>query len=48
MSAATVQPRADGPIEHGLLVGTVAALCEVERWTEVDHFARFTRVVVQQ
>jgi peptidyl-dipeptidase A len=26
MSAATVQPRADGPIEHGLLVGTVAAL----------------------
>jgi hypothetical protein len=26
MSAATIQPRADGPIEHGLLVGTVAAL----------------------
>ncbi len=26
MSAATFQPRADGPIEHGLLVGTVAAL----------------------
>ncbi|HTU61652.1 MAG TPA: M2 family metallopeptidase, partial [Polyangiales bacterium] len=26
MSAAIVQPRADGPIEHGLLVGTVAAL----------------------
>lgn len=26
MGAATIQPRADGPIEHGLLVGTVAAL----------------------
>ncbi|MEJ0036195.1 MAG: M2 family metallopeptidase [Gammaproteobacteria bacterium] len=26
MSAATIQPRAAGPIEHGLLVGTVAAL----------------------
>jgi peptidyl-dipeptidase A len=26
MSAAAFQPRADGPIEHGLLVGTVAAL----------------------
>jgi peptidyl-dipeptidase A len=26
MSAAVVPPRADGPIEHGLLVGTVAAL----------------------
>ena len=26
MSAATILPRADGPIEHGLLVGTVAAL----------------------
>jgi peptidyl-dipeptidase A len=25
-SAAAIQPRADGPIEHGLLVGTVAAL----------------------
>ena len=26
MSAAAFHPRADGPIEHGLLVGTVAAL----------------------